>query len=282
MKNTNEIGKPIIYGDYCLTPCQNAFNSSVSYWLSKKDCWLSVYAFTPMDSKDLEFHLREECVKSYISFFESMIERIQNKENKSDKEKAGELLDSIDFSNWKYDWMAEASKLILENLTLDGLPDAKRASEIPDEIQDIVVNAMTEDDIIDAKPSIYDKLRKMWILANWKQYDLVDSREEMVELLNILEKHGETIDALHDAGGCQDTDFCGIWMQNIEGDRDVVCRLRGYNLFFKTEEDFMFYVMETAKAFEESTEDFLKQAETDKSFLDYMKTEDGYVVQLHY
>lgn len=209
-------------------------------------------------------------------------EIISNRANMSIQEKAGELLTSIDFSNWKYKWMAQATKLILEYLTLDGLQDAKRASEIPDEIQDIVLNSMPDKEVLDAKPSICDRLHRMWILANWSQYNLVDSREEMVELLNILEKHGETIDALHDAGGCLDTDFCDIMMKNIQNDRDVVRRLKEYNLFFKTEEEFMFYVMETAKAFEESAEDFLKQAETDKSFLDYMKTEDGYVVQLHY
>lgn len=53
------------------------------------------------------------------------------------KNKASELLNEVDFTNWKYPWMAEVVKLSLEYLTLDGLADAMRASDIPDEILDI-------------------------------------------------------------------------------------------------------------------------------------------------
>lgn len=50
---------------------------------------------------------------------------------------AAKLLEKEDFSNYKYSWLAKVIQLSLEYLTLEGLQDARRASEIPDEILDI-------------------------------------------------------------------------------------------------------------------------------------------------
>ena len=50
---------------------------------------------------------------------------------------ANELLTKVDFTNWKHSWLSEVIKLSLEYLTLDGLEDAMRASEIPEEILEI-------------------------------------------------------------------------------------------------------------------------------------------------
>jgi len=53
--------------------------------------------------------------------------------------KAGELLRflQIDQNEWKHEWMKDICKLCLEYITLDGLEDAFRASQIPDQILDI-------------------------------------------------------------------------------------------------------------------------------------------------
>lgn len=56
----------------------------------------------------------------------------------NEKELANKLLNTADFANWKYPWMAEVTKLCLEYMTLNGLEDACRASDIPDEILEIV------------------------------------------------------------------------------------------------------------------------------------------------
>lgn len=65
----------------------------------------------------------------------------EKKEMKQDlisvEEQASELLNKIDFTNYKYPWMAKIIELSLEYLTLDGLQDALRGSQIPDEILDI-------------------------------------------------------------------------------------------------------------------------------------------------
>ena len=50
---------------------------------------------------------------------------------------AAKLLEKEDFSNYKYPWLAKVIQLSLEYLTLEGLQDAFRASQIPDEILDV-------------------------------------------------------------------------------------------------------------------------------------------------
>ena len=45
-----------------------------------------------------------------------------------------------DQTEWKYPWMKQLCKLTAEYMTLDGLQDAKRASDITNEIIDIVDN----------------------------------------------------------------------------------------------------------------------------------------------
>ena len=65
--------KQVIIGDYVFTPCKNAFNSKVSYWISKKGYMYSVYAFTPNSENDLNFQLSESCVNGYIRLFDEYL-----------------------------------------------------------------------------------------------------------------------------------------------------------------------------------------------------------------
>ena len=65
-----------IFGEYVLTPCKNAFNNKTSYWLSKEGYWLSVYAFTPMDKRDLAEHLTMPAVSGYIQLFEDTVSKL--------------------------------------------------------------------------------------------------------------------------------------------------------------------------------------------------------------
>ena len=68
--------KQIIVGEYVFTPCKNAFNNKTSYWVSKKDHWLAVYAFTPMSSGNLKEMTSENSLQSYIRLFDGMIEKL--------------------------------------------------------------------------------------------------------------------------------------------------------------------------------------------------------------
>jgi len=58
---------------------------------------------------------------------------------------AADLLNYVDFSNWKYPWLAQVVKLSLEYLTLEGLSDAMRATTIPDELLDIFEKELNND-----------------------------------------------------------------------------------------------------------------------------------------
>lgn len=104
---------------------------------------------------------------------------------------------------------------------------------------------------------------------------ITDSYDESLELLNILEKHGETLESLYDActeGSCN---FCDILMNNITSARDVVKALKEYNVFLKGEEQFLEYIDKLSKDSGVSAEEY-------KDSIDWAKTSDGYVVQLHY
>ena len=71
--------KQIIVGDYVFTPCKNAFNNKTSYWISKRNFTISLYVFTPMYSRDLKYHTSEECLESYMRYFDSVVEKLSNK-----------------------------------------------------------------------------------------------------------------------------------------------------------------------------------------------------------
>ena len=60
------------------------------------------------------------------------------------EQKASDLLNEIDFTNWKYPWLADVVKLSLEYLTLDGLEDAMREHSITDEILNICERELNE------------------------------------------------------------------------------------------------------------------------------------------
>lgn len=58
------------------------------------------------------------------------------------QETATRLLQDLeqDKTGWKYPWMKDICRLAAEYMSLDGLEDARRAADIPDEIIDIINN----------------------------------------------------------------------------------------------------------------------------------------------
>lgn len=114
-----------------------------------------------------------------------------------------------------------------------------------------------------------------YILEHWKEYALgIDSRNEMLELLNILEYHGKTLDDLHDVCLNGYDEFCGI-IGKFENDTDVVKALHEYHLFFSDETSFLKYVSLLAKESGTQTEDVLQRES-------YRHTTDGVVMQIFY
>lgn len=114
-----------------------------------------------------------------------------------------------------------------------------------------------------------------YILEHWKDYTLgIDSRNEMLELLNILEYHSKTLDDLHDVCFNGYDEFCGI-IGKFESDADVVKALHEYHLFFPDETSFLKYVSLLAKESEMQTEEVLQRES-------YGQTTDGVVMQIFY
>lgn len=69
-EETEEEYPQVVVGDYVLSPCKNAFNDKISYWISKKDCTVAYYAFTPMDEQDLAVMMCEGNINGYIRMYE--------------------------------------------------------------------------------------------------------------------------------------------------------------------------------------------------------------------
>lgn len=62
-----------ICGEYVLSPCRNAFNGKMSWWISKKDCTIAMYCFTAMSEKDVDEQLSGENCRAYIKMFEEVM-----------------------------------------------------------------------------------------------------------------------------------------------------------------------------------------------------------------
>lgn len=84
--------KPLLVGDYVISPIQNAYNDKISCWLSKKDFTLALYMFTVYGKHDLEQLLSMENLSSYFAMYEELTQRkcdhtILEKELKKQREK---------------------------------------------------------------------------------------------------------------------------------------------------------------------------------------------------
>lgn len=67
-----------ICGDYVLSPHKNAFNELISYWISKKLCTISVYAFTLETADDVKPENIAKNFSGYITLFDETLERMSN------------------------------------------------------------------------------------------------------------------------------------------------------------------------------------------------------------
>lgn len=73
--------REVIHGEYVATPVKNAFNNQIAYWLSKKNCTLSIYMFTVYNYEkvsDFEERLSQDGFNSLIPMFEERCKRPYN------------------------------------------------------------------------------------------------------------------------------------------------------------------------------------------------------------
>lgn len=110
---------------------------------------------------------------------------------------------------------------------------------------------------------------KQYQLNNWKKYNLVDTKEDFIKLLNILEAHNENLDSLHDVVFNGYDEFCGIY-GSFEDDKETTNTLLDYHRFFKTEEEFKKFVLEECEEMDITYNEYIEDE-------DIRKTEDGFI-----
>lgn len=112
---------------------------------------------------------------------------------------------------------------------------------------------------------------KEHILDNWRRYNVVDSKEEMVALLNILEAHDEDLDTMHDVYMGNTDTCCGIWFNfGVKNDRETVRSIFENNIFYSSYDAMMQCYKEDANFLEITVEQIIE-------WENYKKTSDGYV-----
>lgn len=99
---------------------------------------------------------------------------------------------------------------------------------------------------------------KKYVLSHWNEYNLVDSQEEMLKLLNILEAHEENLDSLHDISMGNTEWLCGILFLDAPTDREVKKVLFEYNAFYRTKKDLIKACVVNAAEDDQVFEEFIK------------------------
>ena len=128
--------------------------------------------------------------------------------------------------------------------------------------------------------------QKEYILKHYKKYNLINSKlkpmnskKDMIKLLNILEAHDKTLDDLHDTQFNGYTEFCGI-VGTFKNDYDTCKALYDFNVFFESLEELHKFAEEQIEG--TYNEDEQMSVEEYLADEDIRKTSDGYVLVLYY
>lgn len=97
-----------IYGDYVLTPVQNAFNQKTSWWISKRGFSIARYCFTASSEKEVDCQTKNG-ISGYINLLDDILQgsgtvnRTEDKYDLSGTEiLASETLwEETQWNNWK-------------------------------------------------------------------------------------------------------------------------------------------------------------------------------------
>ena len=127
---------------------------------------------------------------------------------------------------------------------------------------------------------------KEYLVKNWKKYNVADTEEGFIALLNILQACGENLDSLHDVFLNGYVEFCDIFHgKSFGSDREVADTLLEFCTFYK-EKEFIDMILDKRTDYETSAEwsEAVFDATSDNNVNDTQitKTEDGYVVRVWY
>ena len=120
-----------------------------------------------------------------------------------------------------------------------------------------------------------------YIVKNWDKYGIeaLKSKQDMVELLNILQANEENLDTMHDVviNGTQDGFFCSIYGE-WDTDTEIVETLQDLHIFFATREDLEKHIIiRLEDNGEEVTADTINEEIESE---DIRQTRDGYVLKV--
>lgn len=127
---------------------------------------------------------------------------------------------------------------------------------------------------------------KEYLVKNWRNYHVTDTKEEFIALLNILQACGENLDSLHDVCVNGITEFCDIvHFSGWESDRDVADTLFEFCAFYR-EKDFIDMILDQVENYDNVNEwalAIIDEARDDvngNNDVQISKTEDGYVKRI--
>lgn len=137
------------------------------------------------------------------------------------------------------------------------------------------------------EPSLEIISGKEYMLKNWESYGVAESKQEFLELLNILQAIGESLESLNDAYQNGYYEFSYIFKgEPWESRREIVEALYNYCSFY-TDAEFIEYMLEqrTEGDFEDDAEyvEYFRQVtEGENGDHQIYKTDDGYVRRIWY
>lgn len=69
----------ILNDGYVLTPCRNAFNNKISFWLSRQNYMYAMYCFSIRPEDQAEYAYQTHHMRGYIKMFEERFILTQKK-----------------------------------------------------------------------------------------------------------------------------------------------------------------------------------------------------------
>ena len=120
-----------------------------------------------------------------------------------------------------------------------------------------------------------------YIVKNWDKYGIeaLKSKQDMFELLNILQANEENLDTMHDVviNGTENGFFCDIYGE-WDTDTEIVETLQDLHIFFPTMEELKKYItIRLEDNGEEVTADTINEEIESE---DIRQTRDGYVLKV--
>ncbi len=123
------------------------------------------------------------------------------------------------------------------------------------------------------------------MVANFSRYGIshIESKEDMVWLLNVLQANEENLDSLYDFyNGYSGRIFCSIHMTHVDTVDDIYLALKEYHYFYSSYEEMQRDIQQIiaendAAEFYQSVEDYIERGGDQ-----FMKTRDGYVRKIFY